>query len=267
MKNNIIDYFKFNLMHLRVWINKQSEETEEVSRIMFNNIIDKFPDDKWFKIKKNYATYIEDQSPQWIINYTIITYKLGIIDVDGYFITDLCTVITSYEISPYNISKVAAIFITDPLYDIIIKALESKGIPPRHIIKLVLENFDINLLDRKNIQKIYELIKKFVDEYDYKIFSGNYNFFNVYHTLKRIWDYYLILELPELNFQDIELLPEFETFKNPQTKNRIQKDFAAIESKDCTIAEKFQDCLTVISHYAYDLPSYVPSKKDIKAKK
>lgn len=266
-KNNIVDYFQLNLLRLKVWINRNNQETEEISRIMFNNIVDSFPDANWFKIKDTYASLITEQSPQWIINYTIITYKLGLDKIDSYFLLDLCTILTNYAIAPYNLSKIAAFFLSPPMYDTITNALATKGIPPRFIIKLILDNFNLTHIDNKTRRKIYDFTKEFIEKYDYQIFSGNYNFFNIYRSLKRIWDFYLIMELPELNYQDIELLLELESIPNPQIKSRIKHDFATIEKKDCSIAEKFQDCLTVIAHYAYDLPNYAPTKKDLQEKR
>lgn len=270
MKNvKIVDYFQFNLLRLKNRINKMPrEETEEVSLIIFNNIINHFPNDKWYTIKEKFGDYISIKSPQWIINYTILAYNLGpqFINSHPSFIEDLCDVFTKYKISPYKLTKYAEFFLYPSMYDTIIAGLTKKGIPPKYIIRLVLENFDLGAINHLGQKSIYQTTQKFVDAFSYQIFDGNYSFFNVYRCLKRIWDYYLILELPDLNFQDIELLLELEEIPDENTKKKIRNDFAAIEEKDSSIAEKFQDSLTVIIHYSYDLPTYLPSKMARKEK-
>ena len=96
-----------------------------------------------------------------------------------------------------------------------------------------------------------------------KIFDGNYSFFNIYRSLKKLWDEYIILELPDMNFSYIELLLQFDELPDESKKEKIRHDFATIENKNTSIAEKMQDSITVIAHYSYDLPKYVP-KKDLK---
>ena len=55
MKTNIVDYFQFNLYRLKNWVNKNSkEDIDEITLIVFNNIIDHFPNEKWFSIKQNF---------------------------------------------------------------------------------------------------------------------------------------------------------------------------------------------------------------------
>ena len=131
------------------------------------------------------------------------------------------------------------------------------------VFKLILENFDTTKLNREATEKIYQIIKKFVEGFSYKIFDGNYSFFNIYRSLKKLWDEYIILELPDMNFSYIELLLQFDELPDESKKEKIRHDFATIENKNTSIAEKMQDSITVIAHYSYDLPKYVP-KKDLK---
>ncbi len=266
MKTNIVDYFQFNLYRLKNWVNKNSkEDIDEITLIVFNNIIDHFPNEKWFSIKQNFMNSVDYQNPSWVVTYTIIAYNLGPSFVNSHptFIEDLCTILTNYKISPQNLIKVARFFIKSELYETIITALSNKGIFPRYIFKLILENFDTTKLNREATEKIYQIIKKFVEGFSYKIFDGNYSFFNIYRSLKKLWDEYIILELPDMNFSYIELLLQFDELPDESKKEKIRHDFATIENKNTSIAEKMQDSITVIAHYSYDLPKYVP-KKDLK---
>lgn len=263
-KNKIIEYFQFNLFRLKNWVNKTpKEEIEEISLIVFNHLINQFPNDNWHAIKSSFEDYTDIKSPQWVVNYTILAYYLGPTYTESHplFSEDLCDILTNYKTSPYKLAQFARFFLNSHIYSTIIKALRTKGIPPKYIIKLTLENFNLNEVSSSITQKIYHDIIVFVNDFDYQIFSGNYSFFNIYRCLKKLWDNYIILELPTLNFQDIELLLEFENIPDAYTKNKIHHDFSVIEKKETSIAEKFQDCLTIISHYSYDLPSYLPSRK------
>lgn len=259
-KNKIIDYFQFNLLRLKKLVNNNVDMKDEIYLIMFNHCIDSFPNDPWFAIKDSFLNHLEYRDPNWILIYTIIAYKIGpsFTEASPIFIEDLVNNLITYKIKPLKLHKCATFFTEKPLSDTITYALEMKGIPPKYIIRLVLENFDPAILNHQTKHEIYATIKNFISEFSFQIFDGNYSFFNIYKCLKRIWDNYLILELPSLNFQDIELLLSFNELPSEELKRKAERDFAAIEKKDASISQKFSDCLLIITKYSYELPKYVP---------
>lgn len=258
-KNKIIDYFQFNLFRLKKLVNDNAD-MDEIYLIMFNHSIDTFPNDPWFAIKDSFFSHLEYRDPNWLLIYTIIAYKIGptFTESSPLFIEDLVNNIITYEVNPLKLQKCAAFFTEKSFLDSITFALEMKGIPPRYIIRLVLENFDPACLNNQAKEEIYTTIKNFITNFSFQIFDGNYSFFNIYKCLKQLWDNYLILELPDLNFQDIELLLSFNELPSEELKRRAERDFAAIEKKDASISQKFSDCLLVIAKYAYELPKYIP---------
>lgn len=266
--NNIVEYFQFNLYRLKNYINTNIPRTKnnEITLIIFNNIIDKFPDNKWFNIKDTFFDHTEYRTPDWLVTYTIISYNFGqnYFWLHPLFIEDLSTTLTIYHIKPYLITKYAEFFLKDPLVTIINQAIINKGIMPKYIIRLTLENFNLENITSAKEEEIIRAIKKFIDEYNFQIFNGNYNFFNIYHCLKKIWDNQVILELPDLNFPNIDLLLKFNEFPNEETIKKIQNHFAQIEQRDCSIKKKVEDSLTIIANYSYDLPDYLPPTTNFK---
>lgn len=260
-KNKIVDYFQFNLYRLKNSVNSTTQ-IDEIYLIIFNNIIDSFPDDSWFAIKDTYFRNIDLKDTNWLVIYTIIAYKMGptFTNANPIFIEDLVNNIIDYKVSFFKLTSYAEFFLQENVLKTITYALDTKGIPPKYIIKLVLENFDLSFISPEFKARIYADIEQFVSEFSFQIFNGNYNFFNIYRCLKKIWDNYLILELTDLNFKDIELLLSFNELPSEEMKEKAQHDFAEIEKKDASISEKFADSLTIIIHYSYELPKYSPSK-------
>lgn len=268
-KDNLIDYFHFNLYRLKNYINSNIPSTKdnEITLIMFNNIIDSFPNNNWLRIKDSFFDYLEYRTPNWIVTYTIIAYNIGpkYFLMHPLFIEDLSTTLTAYHIKPYLISKYANFFLKEPLASIINKALINKGILPKYIFRIVLENFNLENISNSKEKEIIKTIENFVNEYNFQIFNGNYSFFNIYHCLKKIWDNQVILELPDLNFSNIELVLKFNEFPNEQIKEEIQKHFAQIEQSESSIKKKVEDSLTIIANYSYDLPDYLPPTQSFKS--
>lgn len=259
-KTKIIDYFQFNLYRLKNRVNTSCEDIDEITLIIFNNIINSFPDNNWIDIKDSFLKNMELRDTKWLVTYTIVAYKMGTNFTNAHplFIEALIENLIKYKINPFKIVFYASFFLNPETLETITKALKEKGIPPKYIINLVFENFDLSNIPYKSQSKILDDIKEFVEGFSFQIFNGNYNFFNIYGCLKKLWDEYLILELDDLHFSDIELLLSFNELSSDELKEKAMKEFERIENKDASISQKYADCLTVIARYSYELPKYIP---------
>lgn len=258
-KSKIVDYFQFNLYKLKNNINTNCDGIDDITLIVFNNVINCFPDNNWIAIKDSFLRSIDLREPKWLAIYTIVAYKMGptFTNANPLFIEALIDNLLSHKIKPFNLIYYTSFFLKSSVLSTINNALETKCIPPKYIINLVFENFNLRAMPVKSQEKILEAIKKFVAEFSFQIFNANYNFFNVYSCLKKIWDEYLILELDDLRFGDIELLLNFNDLPSEELKQKAIKEFERIEKKEGTISEKFADSLTVIARFSYELPQFV----------
>ena len=123
-------------------------------------------------------------------------------------------------------------------------------IKPRHIYKIIYDNFDLTNLDAHKLEDILSIINKFIKEHEIRIFNGNYYFFNIYKCLRKL----ITLEFYPDDTSVIELIPLFNTIPDEELKQRIQKDFENIEKSDKPLIEKIEDAIIVAHHYSYDLP-------------
>ncbi len=262
-KENYFDYFHFNLYKLKNKINKfPPKDMDEIYLIIFNSIIDSFPNEVWFKIKNNFFTNLSNNDPDYIIIYTITAYNLGdeFNNVPPILLDYFCTYLTNLDISPYKLPKYADFLLNSPLTKIIKDAYDYKGISPEILFGLIIVSFDIGNLTNNQQTTIINSIRSAINEYQFQIFNGNYTFFNVYRSLKTIWDDQVILDNPTLPIEDLELLLRFDEIPDTELKIRIKQNFELIEKNATTITKKVEDSLTVIANFAYDLPFYQPKK-------
>ena len=259
-KNKTISYFQFNLYRLKNYVNINHDDIDEITLIVFNHVINSFPDNNWIDIKDSFLKKMELRDSKLLVFYTIVSYKMGpsFTNANPLFIEALIENLITHKINPFKIVYYTSFFLRDSVLELITTALETKGIPPKYIINLVFETFDLSNIPYQAQDKIIDAIKEFVEGFSFQIFNGNYNFFNIYSCLKRIWDDYLILELDDLRFEDIELLLSFNELPSDELKEKAMKEFERIENKDATISKKYADCLTVITRYSYELPKYIP---------
>lgn len=247
MKITPIDYFPSNLYRLKNWINRTCDK--EINLILFNYIVDLFPNNRWFSIKENFWQNIEYQEPQWIITYTILAYNLGtnFTTSNLAFIEDLCLTIAKRETSIFKIVKIGEFFLNQQLYPIILKAWEFKNIRPLEIINCILDNFDVSYINQSTKNLICSRINDFVSNYTYQLFDGNYDILNVYQSLNALKEQEIYLDLT--NLDKIDKLLDLEPKIKLDDLNKIKHDFAMIESKDVSIKRKVADILTIIDYY------------------
>ena len=259
MKENKFDNFHFNLYKLKNQVNKfPPENLDEIHLIIFNNIIDSFPNETWFKIKNNYFSNLSNNDNKYIVIYTIIAYNLGneFNEIPPILIDYYCTYIMNLEISPYQIPKYNDFLLNKPMIKIIMAAYEYKNIPPDIIIKLIIDSYDLSKITLKERTTIITTLRSIINKYEYLIFNGNYNFFNIYRSLKEIWEEQVFMENPNLPVENLELVLKFDEIPDEELKMHIKQNFAYIEKSSVTISKKFENCLTIIANFAYDLPTY-----------
>ena len=246
--------FTLNLLKLQNYVNKNytPAQKDDIKIIMFNAIISAYPDQKWMTLEDSFFKDIPSEDIELTIIYTILSYKLGTIftKCSPLIKTDLINALLIYKVNIYKIHKYAAFLLTGELLKLTEYAYNNHLIKPRHIYKIILDNFMLDKVDEKKQEEILALIKKFIQEHEIKIFNGNYYFFNIYQCLKRsiTIDFY-----PE-DISAIELIPLFNTIPDEKVKAQIAKDFAHIEASDKPLIEKIQDSITIAHHYGYELP-------------
>lgn len=243
--------FNINIHKLKNYVNNsyRGENKNEILLIMFNSIIDQYPNKIWMELEDTFFTNIMQNSIEQIITHTILAYKLGIkyLNIPLIIQNDIENTLINNKTSPYNLHKYANNLLNKEIYDLTVYAYDNHLIKPRHIYKLIIDNYD---LDNINLKDATNLIRNFIKEHEIKIFNGNYYFFNIYKCLKK---------LTTLNFYPedtsaIDLIPLFNTIENEEIKQRIENDFANIENSNKPLIEKIEDSIIVAHHYSYDLP-------------
>ncbi len=243
--------FNINIHKLQNYVNKlyEGENANEVLLIMFNSIINAYPNKDWMNLEDVFFINLPTDNVEQLIVHTILAYKLGI----NYLTTpciiqnDLENTLINSKTSPYNLHKYATNLLNKSIYDLTIYAYENHLIKPRHIYKIITDQFE---LDNINIKEATKTIQSFIKEHEIKIFNGNYYFFNIYKCLKKL----TTLSFYPEDTSAIDLIPLFNTIENEETKKRIQDDFASIENSNKPLIQKIEDSIVVAHHYSYDLP-------------
>ena len=241
--------FTFNLIKLQNYVNKNYTPVrkDDIKLIMFNAVISSYPDQKWMSLEDSFFQNIPSEDIELTIIYTILSYKLGTFftKCNPLIKTDLINALLIYSVNIHKIHKYAIYLLSGELLKLTEYAYNNHLIKPRHIYKIILDNFD-----EKKQEEILAIIKKFIQEHEIKIFNGNYYFFNIYQCLTKLMtiDFY-----PE-DTSAIELIPLFNTIPDEKVKAQIVKDFAHIEESDKPLIEKIQDSITIAHHYGYELP-------------
>ena len=246
--------FKSNLLKLRNYVNKSClyNQENEVKLIIFNSIINNYPDNNWFNIKNNFFQNLPKEDIIETIIYTILSYKLGnnFVSLPEVIQKDLIDTLIINEVSTYNLVKHSNILINSEILEQTIYGYDNHLIKPRYVYKIIYDNFDLNYIDDKKLERMYSLIDKFISEHEIKLFNGNYYFFNIYTCLKKL----ITLEVYQEDTSIIELIPLFNTIPNEQLKEMIQKDFLRLEESNKPLIEKIEDAITITHNYSYDLP-------------
>lgn len=244
--------FDYNLYKLKSYVNKyyDKEHINEILVIMFNNAINNYPNINWLNVKKDFFINLGKDDIEKTMIYTILVDKLGskfmnIIDIA---IDDIISTLLNYSISPYNLVNYTKVFISDKIYSITSYAYTNHLIKPRHIYRVILDNFKLD--NNINYDDIIKLINSFVLEHKIKIFHGNYYFFNIYQCLKKL----ISLNYYPYDTSSLELIPLFNTIEDEQIKRQIALDFAYIENSDLPLMDKIKECINISTHYGYDLP-------------
>lgn len=246
--------FTFNLIKLQNYVNKNYTPVrkDDIKLIMFNAVISSYPDQKWMSLEDSFFQNVPSEDIELTIIYTILSYKLGTFftKCNPLIKTDLINALLIYSVNIYKIHKYAIYLLSGELLKLTEYAYNNHLIKPRHIYKIILDNFMLDKVDEKKQEEILFIIKKFIQEHEIKIFNGNYYFFNIYQCLTKLMtiDFY-----PE-DTSAIELIPLFNTIPDEKVKAQIVKDFAHIEESDKPLIEKIQDSITIAHHYGYELP-------------
>ncbi len=246
--------FSANIIRLKNYINKNFivDKDNELTLIMFNSVINSYPNKYWLKIENKFFEKIPKDDINKTLVFTILAYKLGecFINLPEIIQSDLIDALLIYKISAYKYTKHTTFLINDELLKQTLYAYEHHLIKPRHIYKIIYDNYDLTNLDNHKLEDILYIINKFIKEHEIKIFNGNYYFFNIYKCLSKL----ITLEFYPDDTSVIDLIPLFNTISDEKLKEKIAKDFENIEKSDKTLIEKIEDSIIVAHHYSYDLP-------------
>lgn len=143
-----------------------------------------------FYINQNFLQNIEfTYSYDEQMVFTILASKLGLefISKKPEQYGELASILPLTQKSPLNYSSYAQIFLISPeLLKQTLYAYENHLINPRHIYKIIYDNFDLTNLDAHKLEDILSIINKFIKEHEIRIFNGNYYFFNIYKCLRKL---------------------------------------------------------------------------------
>lgn len=239
MKNYNID-----IIRLKNKINQDNSQDTLILRTIFNSVISKYPDITWLNILDNFFLNIPSYSDKDIMIYTILSYKVSSFSkLDSFFQKELIYSLITSNVTDFNLVKYTNILLKEDIISKVIMGYQKYLIKPHYIFKLIISN----IYDKE----LTKLIDKFIKEHEVSLFRGNYNFFNIYHSLKNLinLDYY------KEDISVLEIIPYFEEFDD-STKELIKKEFQRIEESDKTLMEKIEDSITLIARFSYELPMY-----------
>lgn len=173
--------FTFNLIKLQNYVNKNYTPVrkDDIKLIMFNAVISSYPDQKWMSLEDSFFQNIPSEDIELTIIYTILSYKLGTFftKCNPLIKTDLINALLIYSVNIYKIHKYAIYLLSGELLKLTEYAYNNHLIKPRHIYKIILDNFMLDKVDEKKQEEILAIIKKFIQEHEIKIFNGNYYIF------------------------------------------------------------------------------------------
>ena len=240
-----VNYNYSNLLRIKNYVNKKKDECliDECNLIIFNYIIDLYPNKKWLKIEDYYLQNIYDKNILWIIIYTIVVYSYGIYNFPFSYIDDLCKFLLKNKFSFYNIFKYTNFFLNSKIYNILNKGKNKKNISYYKSMTLIVNNFDLT----NNEIKAYNFICKYIEDYKYNIFNRDYSFLNIYNSLINLMNIFNITFNNNINnIFDFEKL-------DVSLQEKIKNCFFEIEEKNIDIKEKINQFITLIQYYSYKL--------------
>ena len=253
------DNYTYDIYKLKYQINRIPPETlEEIYLIMFNAALMNYPNHQWSTILPAFFHHLPN-SKEEIIIFTILAYKLGnqFLSVSTYIQRCIIRSLLKHEIKPYYLTVYAKLFLDWQIYELTLRALNYNLIYPEQIYHFLIINYHT---DTKNKKQVIDMLTTLLSKEKSAIFSHNYTFFNIYHSLNKL----LKETMYEVDKSIIDLIPLFNTIPEERIKKQIVQDFKHIEENDKSILEKIDDAIIVASNYAYDLP--MARQKNLKDK-
>ena len=239
-----VSYNYSNLLRIKNYVNKKKDECliDECYLIIFNYIIDLYPNKKWLIVEDYYLQNLDNNNILWIIIYTIIIYSYGIYNFPFSYIDDLCKCFLKNKFDFYNIFNYTNFFLNPKLYNILDKGKNRKNISYYKSMNLIVDNFDIT-----DNSKIYKFINDYIENYKYSIFNKNYSFFNIYNCL------YNLINLFNISSNNvINNLLDFDKL-DISLQEKIKNSFYEIERKNIDIKDKISQFFTLIQYYSYKI--------------
>jgi len=100
--------FNINIHKLQNYVNKlyKGDNTNEILLIMFNSVINSYPNKEWMNLEDTFFINLPTESVEQLIVHTILSYKLGIDYLKKPIIiqNDLENVLINKNVSPYYIN-------------------------------------------------------------------------------------------------------------------------------------------------------------------
>lgn len=246
--------FSSNIARLRIFVNKnyKVEKDNELMLILFNSYLSHYPNKNWIDIEDIFFEKLPKDDINQTVIFTILSYKMGLdfVKAPDIIQRDLIDSLLINKVNPYNLAKHATFLLSSEILKLTLYGYEHHLIKPRHIYKIIYDNFDLSNIDAVKIKEIIELISKFIKEHEIKIFNENYYFFNIYKCLRKL----ITLEFYPEDTSVLELIPLFNTIPDESIKENIRKDFENLEKSDKPLIEKIEDALTIAHHFGYELP-------------
>lgn len=239
--------FNVNIYKLKNYINKNDiDKSFEIEKIMFNAIIDYYPNKTWFQIRDTFFFDLPYNNKEIII-YTILAYKLKkkFLNLDYYLKNDLIKLLLLKKISVYKLEKIANILIRNDLLSIIKEAYSHHLIRPINLYDIIFKRYK----DSTKKEIVY-LLNKYINKHKLFIFNQNYDFENIYKSLKYLIDYTLFDE----EYQDIKYILDFHNINDERTLNNLKRDLKNIEENDNSIHDKIKNSLIIAKLYSYEIP-------------
>ncbi len=239
------------LLKLKNYINNHNDNKDLLS-IIFNSIIDKYPDNVWKEIEVDFFSNILFESINDIMIYTIISYQNG----KKYFKQNKITMqsiviaLSKYKVSPFKYYKYTNLFLTSAINNLVKLGLNNKLINPQKLYSLIINECDIDEIKQDEYKNLINELIDYIDAYHFSIFNQDYSFDNICDCLKYCSET-LNYDIDEKIFKFIKKISKI---TNELTQNEILEKIKFIENNNSkNIKEKIDDIITIINYYKYEL--------------
>lgn len=156
-----------------------------------NILLNNYNENKWQLLKNNFFEFCKFYSYDedyidcqliYLIILDILQEKIN--DFNSDYIDAIVQAFAYNDANPFNYKRYLDLLLNNEIMFLIME-LDELATPIAYVIIAIIENNDIDTLEKNNYAYVKNIINRIKGVYPSPIFKGNYNFFNMYSCLKR----------------------------------------------------------------------------------